>query len=361
MPYQQYLTSASTSSYASRTFSSSQSSPALATLTSSTFSAEAGCGPFGAYGIISYSSTTAVGYSSGGGQQAQGGLYSYSRIGTGSTNAFNSFNLVWAAATNPLCTGGEVPADTSGLVSGNSGATDSESVITAFGDGAITISGDYLIDNTNQDGQASQKTAYSFTASWNSASSQFDGSGIESRTDFYSNSDTVVNNTTTYPYNPNLPAYFVNYKTEITTLEVALRKTTEETATFYGPLEDSEATYTRIVYTDTQTTFSNIKTINQGSKVYWDVQGLSQSFKIEWVGYSSGGDQNLGLVYTTTGASKNISPYDKIMMETDSFSSSNRRESFAYGNAFTDENYQDTYTVTYDTITTSAVESQQLP
>jgi len=358
MPYQQYLTSASTSSYASRTFSSSQSSPALATLTSSTFSAEAGCGPFGAYGIISYSSTTAVGYSSGGGQQAEGGLYSYSRIGTGSTAAFNSFNLVWAPATNPLCTGGEVPADTSGLVSGNSGATDSESVITIFGDGAITISGDYLIDNTNQDGRASQKTAYSFTASWNATSSQFDGSGEVSYTDFYSNSDTVVNNTDTAPYNPSLPAYFGNYKTETTTLQVALRKTTEEIATFYGPLEDSEATYTRIVYTDTQTTLSSIKTINQDSKVYWDVQGLSQSFKIEWIGYSSGGDQNLGLVYTGTAVSKDISEYAKILMETDSFSSSNQRNVFSFGSAFTNENFQDSYTLTYDIITTSEVASQ---
>lgn len=350
MPYEQYLASASTSSYGSRTFSSSQDAPSFGTSTSNSDSFVFGCSPFGGPPSVTVNSSSGSGYYSGGGQQAQGGLYSYSRIGTGSSSGFNTYAIAGGCP--------DTPQNTSGGGSGYSGATNSESVITEFGNGAITISGDYLIDNTNQDGQASQKTAYSFTASWNVASSQFDGSGEVSYTDFLSNSDTVINNTATAPYNPSLPSYFVDRITTLTTLEASLNKTTEEIATFYGPLEESEATYNRITYTQTPNTFSSIKTTTFGSRVYWDVQGLSQTFNIEWLGYSGGGAQNLGLVYTTTAVSKDISEYATVLMETDLFSSSNQREVFSYGAPFTDEYYGDTYTLTYDTITTSEVASQ---
>jgi hypothetical protein len=353
MPYEQYLASAATSSYGSRTFSSSELFPAFATAVSNTRSGDGDCGP-NEGGSLSFSETNASGYSSGGGQQAQGGLYSYSRRATGSTAASGSFALNWAGGGG--CT--LVPENTSGLNSGNSGATDSESVATAFGSDAITISGDSLLNNTNQDGQASQKTAYSFTASWNPASSQFDGSGKVSYTDFYSNTYTAVNNTATAPYNPVIPQYFINRIATTRTLSTFIRKTKTSTGYAYDAIESTDVTYVNIVTDYTSTVFSSIKTTTFGSTVYWNVQGLSQTFNIEWLGYAGGGAQNLGLIYTSTGESKDISEYATILIETDSFSSSNQRDVFSYGSSFSNEFAEDTYTLTYDIITNSEALTQ---
>jgi hypothetical protein len=310
MPYEQYLASASTSAYTSATFASQTQFPASS--------------------------------NSGGGQSAGGGLYSFSRSSTESIS-YTRFN-----------------PETSGRFN----VTDSETATTSFGSAGLTITGDYVrrtieVGGINGGGQGSQKTQYSFTASLNTAFPQLTGNGTISYTDFGSNTYTETSSTTTITYaGPDLPAFFVKEKTIQTTLAYGLRKTTRTTQTFTGPLEGSTTTYTAVISTATPTTFSNIKTFTSDTVLYWNLQYASYTYNIEWIGHEGGGAQNLALIYTQTASNKDISQYNTILMETDSYSSSIARNSFAYGSSFSDQPILVTYTLTYDIITTSGVASQ---
>jgi hypothetical protein len=147
--------------------------------------------------------------------------------------------------------------------------------------------------------------------------------------------------------------------TTITTISADIRKISSIIATYYGPLDNSEITYERLVNTLVPNTFSDIKIVCNNSAIITSYGGKSNTISIEWFGYAGLGEQFLGLIYTSTEENKDISLYDKIMMETDSFSSSNKKEIFSYGAFFSDVTYSgDTYTLTYDIITYSEVESQ---
>ena len=318
MPYVQYLDSASTSAYLSATFSKS---------TTYTF-------------IYTGNITESAGNY--GGAAMQSGTY-----------------------YNPA--GGESPAS-------NSGAERIEEIRgTTYSDNSFSASGSSVREyNGNDEDAYSNKGMQSFHSfSSYTASGIWDGTQIVSEgSSTYSTSYTTggTNNTgevygnsdsgeTVNEVNVNIIGYFLGYITTVTSSAVTIRKTTESTATFYGPLEESETTYTYVYPETIEHTFTNIKTLTQ-SELFWDVEYQSKTFNIEWLGYSGGGAQNLGLVYTATAVSKDISAYDAVLMETDSFSSSNQRESFAYGASFDDEYDGDTYTLTYDIITTATIASQ---
>jgi hypothetical protein len=339
MPYEQYLSSASTSAYVGTTYTESTATGGV--------TATVVFDPPVSVTQTFYNST-GLRYT------AVGGIYGFTASGTSLQSASNAY------------------ADPNTYLSASSsgGQTASTEYKTSYGNESYSVSGmqvsveasDGIDVNGNSGGQSTlSSTTYSATGSWNSDSSSFDGEGGITTTSSYSlyintfiTSDGTSGSST---LSPNLINYFLGSTTSITTLSVNLRKTTESTATLFGPIEDSEATYTYIIETAVNHTFSSIKTL-VNNKPFWDVEYQSKTFKIEWIGYSGGGAQNLGLVYTTTGANKDISPYAKVMMETNSFSSSNQRNVFSYGSSFSDEGEQVTYTVTYDTITTSAVESQ---
>jgi hypothetical protein len=339
MPYEQYLSDASTSAYVGTTFTESTATGGV----TATVIIDAPISK-----TETFYNSTGLSYT------AVGGIYGFTASGTSLQSA--SYSAAYTFTNQSSSSSG--------------GQTASTEYKTSYGNESYSVSGrelraeagDTVDVNGNSGGQNTlSSTTYSATASWNSDSSSFDGEGGITTTSSYSyyintfiTSDGTSGSST---LSPNLINYFLGSTTSITTLSVDLRKTTQSTATLFGPLEDSEATYTYIIETAVNHTFSSIKTL-VNNKPFWDVEYQSKTFKIEWIGYSGGGAQNLGLVYTGTAVSKNISEYATILMETDSFSSSNRRESFAFGTAFTDENYQNTYTVTYDTITISAVESQ---
>ena len=153
-------------------------------------------------------------------------------------------------------------------------------------------------------------TTYSASGSWNSALSSLDGEGgATTSTSFSYAIDTSIQSgagSGTVPYSPSLRDYFVNYKTTLTTLAVNLNKTTEGLSTLFGPLDDSETTYTIIIGTEQPFTFTNIKTII-ADQLFWNAEGISATYNIEWLGYAGFGQQRLGLVYTTTDINKDIS------------------------------------------------------
>jgi len=339
MPYEQYLSSASTSAYVGTTYTESTATGGVTATVIIDAPIEL---------TETFYNSTGLSYT------AVGGIYGFTASGTSLQSASYS-----AAYTF-----------TSQFSSSSAGQTASTEYKTSYGNESYSVSGRELraeasngIDgNGNSGGQNNfSSTTYSATASWNSDSSSFVGDGGITTTSSYSlyintfiTSDGTSGSST---LSPSFINYFFGSTTSITTLSVNLRKTTESTATLFGPLEYSEVTYTYIIETAVNHTFSSIKTL-VNNKPFWDVEYQSKTFKIEWIGYSGGGAQNLGLVYTGTAVSKDISEYAKILMETDSFSSSNQRDVFSFGSAFTNENFQDSYTLTYDTITTSAVASQ---
>lgn len=339
MPYEQYLSSASTSPYVLTTYTEST---ATAGVTATVI-----FDPPISVTETYYNSTAST-------RRAIAGIY-------GLTSSVGAQQFASNSYADPF----------TGLSASNSGGqTSSTEYKTEYGNESYSASGleiraeagDGIDVNGNSGGQNTlSSTIYSATGSWNSDSSSFDGEGgITTTSSFSFYINTFISNGGTSgssTWSPNLAGYYLAKRTSTTTLSVDFRQTTAETKTFYGPIEDSSTTYTDVVLTIVNHTFSSIKTLVD-DKPFWDLEYQSRTFKIEWIGYSGGGEQNLGLVYTGTGVSKDISQYATVLMETDSFSSSNRRESFAFGSAFTDENFSDAYTLTYDIITNSAVESQ---
>jgi hypothetical protein len=339
MPYEQYLSSASTSAYVGTTYTES-------TATGGVTATVIFDPPISA--TQTFYNSTGLRYT------AVGGIYGFTASGTSFQSASGSYADPFTGQSG----------------SNSAGQTASTEYRTSYGNESYSVSGmelraeagDGVDVNGNYGGQSAlSSTTYSATASWNSDSSFFDGEGGITTTSsfyFYLNGPPNSGGTSgSSSFSPNLIGYYFGRITSITTLSVDLRNTTESTATFYGPLEASETTYTYIIETAVNHTFSSIKTL-VNNKPFWDVEYQSKTFKIEWIGYSGGGAQNLGLVYTGTAVSKDISEYAKILMETDSFSSSNQRDIFSFGSAFTNENFQDSYTLTYDIITTSEVASQ---
>lgn len=183
------------------------------------------------------------------------------------------------------------------------------------------------------------------------------GSGILNAGASFTTSEGGIETTGTLPVNFGVYALGIQKITE-TTLPVALRKTTTTTETYYGPFDDSETTYSKIIYTAQTVTFSGIKTTYYSNYVITDNAGMrSITYKIEWIGYNGGGNQNLGLVYTATANSKTISNYDTVLMETDSFQYTYVNTSFNFGAAFTDSYDGDTYTLAYDNIINTTMPS----
>jgi hypothetical protein len=318
MPYEQYLSSANTSAYLSATRSRSTNYTFIYT------------------GNITESA----------------GIYGNAKLQTGTYY-------------NPPPSGGGASASGAELISEIGGTTYGNNSFTASGATTNAYNGNNEDAYGNQ-GMESYRTISSFTASgsWigteftstnaSTYSTSFTTGGTNNTGEVYGNSDSGE---TVVPAAVGIRDYFFDQITIETSSSVAIRKTTEGTSTLYGPLEDSEATYTYIIETQVEHTFSGIKTLTN-SRFYWDLEYLTKSYGIEWLGYAGGGVQNLGLIYTETGEDKDISQYDSVLMETDSFFSSNRREVFSYGASFSDEYNGDTYTLTYDIITTSAVGSQ---
>jgi hypothetical protein len=283
---------------------------------------------------------------------------------TASANLYGYESLQTGTYYNPPASEGGASASGAERISEANGTTYRYSSFTASG--ATTVEyNDNNEDVTRNKGMGSYRTFSKFTASGSWDGTQITSEGHSTYSTSYTTG--LTNNAgetygssdsgkTVVTVGVNILDYFLGSTTSITTLFVNLRKTTESTTTLFGPLEDSEATYTYIIETTVNHTFSKIKTL-VNSKFYWNVEYQSKSYNIEWLGYSGSGAQNLGLVYTGTGEDKDISQYDAVLMETDSFSSSNQREIFSYGSSF-EEVPADTYTLTYDNITTSAVASQ---
>ena len=339
MPYEQYLASANTSPYNISTYTANSSTSGV----TSTVIIDA---------LVSITQTQYV--STGANSTAVAGIYGLTQGGI--SQQLNSYSYA--------------DPNTALFASNSGGQTSINEYRTIYGNESYSASGSELYaeagDGRDVDGNSAgqytvSSTSYSATGSWNSALSSFDGSGGRTTTSsfsFYLNTFISSGGTSgSSTWSPNLIGYYFGKITSITSLSVDLLKTTESTATFYGPLEGSETTYTYVYPTTIEHTFTNIKTLKD-SKFFWDVEYQSKTFNIEWLGYAERGAQALGLVYSTTAESKVISEYATILMETDSFSSSNERESFLYGGAFSGDNDGASYTITYDIITTTAVESQ---
>jgi hypothetical protein len=349
MPYIQYLTSASTGSYPNSTYSFSSLYASFGSSSSSSTQYTLGCGPFGAsnppWGSGENQDGGGAGFSSSAGANRQRGLYSSSAITTSRTVSFQSFSYYAGCAET---------GDNGGSTF-NANVVNSASRTIILSDNAGTISGDNVQKDENNYETNSFATRYSFTANWVPSLTNLTYNGTISFITYYSG-DYVTGTTLTNTFFAGLPAWFNIYKTVVTTSRVSLRKTTRGTGTIYGPLGTSSRTYTSIAPTTSSFTLTNIKTtVVDNAKIYWDVERQTKFFKIEWIGYAGSGSQNLGLIYTETAVSKNISPYDKVMMETETFSSSNKRTVFSYGSSFSGGAQQATYTLTYDNITTATV------
>lgn len=209
-------------------------------------------------------------------------------------------------------------------------------------------------------------TTYSATGSWKSEFSNFTTGGfITTSTAFSTELNGGGNDeseSSLFTWEPNnLRSYYFAKTTTVTNLSALINKTTIGNATYTGPLEGSQTAYTypSLIYPGVPNTFQNIKTLKDYYKFFWEVEEDSKTFNIEWIGYSGGGAQNIGLVYTEIGQGKDISEYASVLMEKDSFFSSKGKLRFDYSNSFSDEGAGIPYTLTYDIITTSEVQSQK--
>jgi hypothetical protein len=326
MPYKEYLVSCSFSPYVSRTFSN--------------------------YESFSTSGVGIVGVSESFGNTAEkeAGIYSYTASGSGSS-----------ATLGPL------PPPNVEKGTADEGRHTLYSIKFSQSTASYIYAESYSKSGTHEDdgfsiygNEGSTKLEQGSLTIDSDGSFIIGGSGLS--TTFYSyiyDTYVVANRVeTTYPINFPYIDYVMAKTTTTTTIEVDIRKTSTVIWTYYGPIENSETTYKRLINTVLPHTFSNIKTTCNNSAVIVGHGNKSNTMNIEWIGYNSGGGQKLGLIYSQAGVSKDISLYDKVMMETDSFSSSNKREVFNYGSSFTNSGDEITYTLTYDIITTSEVESQ---
>ena len=332
MPYQQYLAVASTSAYVLTTLSQSSTTSGRTIFSAISETTESGANTGAVAGIYSYTSSTIM-----------SGSYTYfqsDEFGSGSNSgSYQSQGVSFSE-------------ESYGPQSYSISSSESNLAINKYGD-PLGASG------------ATLSVTYSWTAtgSWNADSSSFDseGKGVNVYIGLYTataegTAENIVD-TGSYSFTvtPSLLPYFFAITTSTTNSSVNLRKTTESTSTFYGPIGSSSTTYTYIRTTQVSHVLSDIKTTISDSRIFWAAEGRSRTFNIEWLGYSGSGAQNLGLVYTETGVNKDISEYAAVLMETDSFTSSNQNESFSFGPSFGDSYNGTVYTLTYDSTTLTAL------
>ena len=330
MPYEEYLASASTSAYASTTFSQSSVNSLSTT--------------FYAVTVVGGETTTAV-----------AGLYfsqSYTRDSRSTTYSYSDEFGSASSSASYQSQGVSSSEESYGPQSYSISSSESSLAVNKYGDN-IGASG----------GTLAATASWTATGSWNADLSSFDAEGkgengyIGSYTaaDAFTTVNIVDTGSSTFTIEPALKSYYFAAITSTTTSSVNLRKTTESTSTFYGPLQSGSTTYTYIRSTQVSHVLSDIKTTINDSKLFWSVEGQSRTFNIEWLGYSGGGAQNLGLVYTETGENKDISEYATVLMETDLFTSSNKNESFSFGPSFSGSYNGTVYTLTYDSTTLTAL------
>jgi hypothetical protein len=194
------------------------------------------------------------------------------------------------------------------------------------------------------------------------------GNGEFSRT--YSSVDTTTNDTsssTSYTFSTGFGSSTENTleicSTTLTNYNIYARKTKTIQLTYTGPLEGSQATYSDITYDSISNIYNiSVKTTYVVSRCFTGDE-LSETLNIEWIGYDGSGQQNIAIIYTQTGENYDISEYNSVIAEADSYSSSRELTSASWHDGTLSSLDVDTYTLTYDytsisedpTITTSLV------
>jgi len=172
-------------------------------------------------------------------------------------------------------------------------------------------------------------------------------SGVESYTD-----SSTAYQSTIVP-NFDLPDFVEIYAPLTITTDIELRLTTTQQKTYYGPLSSSTTSYSEITTTNSLVEGLTKKVISLVS--YFIVGQGNRTYTDNYDYYDRIQGQELLAIYTTSALSEQISSYGTVIHRTESFSATRSAEAIAYVIGDATSSGTESYTLTFDNITTANV------
>ena len=151
------------------------------------------------------------------------------------------------------------------------------------------------------------------------------------------------------------PDFVEIYAATTITTDIGLRVTTTQQQTYYGPIEGSSRTYSQSTTTVASVSGLTNKILSLVS--YFIVGAGNRSYTEHYDYFERGGGQDLLALYTTTALNGEISSYATIIHRTESLSATRSAESILYGAGNATYSAPESYTLTFDNITTTSVPS----
>lgn len=171
----------------------------------------------------------------------------------------------------------------------------------------------------------------------------------------YSNNTTNYQSTIDPYFEFGAPDFVEIYAPTTITTDIGLRVTTTEQRSYYGPIGTSFTTYSKIT-----TNISSVGGLTNKilSLVSYFIVGVGNRFYTEHYDYfERGGGQELLAIYNTTVSNGEISSYATIIHRTESFSTTRSAEAISYVAGDATPSATESYTLTFDRITTANVPS----
>jgi len=210
--------------------------------------------------------------------------------------------------------------------------------------GATTAS--YLLQRTENNANPYSYTLSAFGTMFTN-SDFWSVSGVESYTD----SSTAYQSTIVPNFDS--PDFVEIYAPLTITTDIELRLTTTQQKTYYGPLENSSRSYSEITTTNSLVGGLTKKVISLVS--YFIVGVGNRTYTDNYDYYERIQGQELLAIYTTSALSEQISSYGTVIHRTESFSATRSAEAIAYVTGDATSSATESYTLTFDNITTANV------
>jgi len=210
--------------------------------------------------------------------------------------------------------------------------------------GATTAS--YLLQRTENNANPYSYTLSAFGTMFTN-SDFWSVSGVESYTD----SSTAYQSTIVPNFDS--PDFVEIYAPLTITTDIELRLTTTQQKTYYGPLASSTTSYSEITTTNSLVEGLTKKVISLVS--YFIVGQGNRTYTDNYDYYDRIQGQELLAIYTTSALSEQISSYGTVIHRTESFSATRSAEAIAYVTGDATSSATESYTLTFDNITTANV------
>jgi len=210
--------------------------------------------------------------------------------------------------------------------------------------GATTAS--YLLQRTENNANPYSYTLSAFGTMFTN-SDFWSVSGVESYTD----SSTAYQSTIVPNFDS--PDFVEIYAPLTITTDIELRLTTTQQKTYYGPLASSTTSYSEITTTNSLVEGLTKKVISLVS--YFIVGQGNRTYTDNYDYYDRIQGQELLAIYTTSALSEQISSYGTVIHRTESFSATRSAEAIAYVTGDATSSGTESYTLTFDNITTANV------